>query len=298
MTNMSWTAHPTYFEVIRDSSPLDYSNTRASLVLQHRDQDDGADQELIPGSVFQYNSTGDGWVNAGAEQSGSIWMGAFSFMGKSGDGSAHTFTGIMELHENGSGGYNEGGLFQGEITNLGSSKGTISGVEVNVKDGVSGNSRLTRAYGVASRMTKWTAGNSRPSDNFIATSEGNKDVRSVLTVLPNGSAKWEHGIDLSAANFSSGRAMSFPNNTNLAWKRPDGSLAPSFFLAGDNNLFMVMSTSASKLVFSTTGLASRMEVDNNATDAVLVWINGTLKRLVVGATNSGGTGYRMVRVAN
>ena len=140
-----------------DNAPLDYSTTRAGSVWQHRDTAAGALNELIPGAVFQFNSTGNGIVNAGIELSQSIWQGLFSFMNKTGDGSAHSFTSIGQLGVYGPGAYNELGLFQGEGTNLGSALGTMSGVEVLLKDSPDAGATTfsTKMQGIVGRIAKY-----------------------------------------------------------------------------------------------------------------------------------------------
>lgn len=292
-------ASGTHVEIRRDSSPLNYATTRSSFVQQHRDTAAGSTNELIPGAVFQFRSSGDGSVNAGTELSQTIWQGAYGYMEKSGDGSGHSFTGAAELGAFGAGGYNEIGVFVGSCVNKGSNKGTATVFEGLVSDSPdSGTTSFdTRMYAVAGRIAKYNA-TSRRADTYVASSEGNKALDSVLWANPGGFNQWKRGIDFSTTTFTEGRAMVNPNNTSLAWKTSGGATVPVLLLSAADTTYLPMATGSAKVSISTSGFASRLEVDNDATNAVLIWVNGAIKRVEVGAADSAGTGYRALRVAN
>lgn len=208
------------FEIRKDTSALAYKgNTRAAFVVQHRDTVDVPNLGVVPGAVFQFVSTGNGVVVPAAIGSYGVFAGMFVTMTKSGDASGHCHTASGELGAIGAGGYNELGGFQGEFTNTGSTKGTISGVEVVVKDSPdAGVTKFdTRQTGVGSRIVKYDAGRTMRSMNYLASSEGTVAPDSIFTINETGFQQWVVGFDLTGATFTSGVAMRFKNNTNLSW---------------------------------------------------------------------------------
>lgn len=282
-----------------DSAPLDYTTSRARFVFQRRDTGDGATNELIPSAVFQFNYTGNGTVNSGIELSQTIWQGLFGFARKTGDGSGHNFTAIGELGATGPGGYNELGMFQGEATNTGSALGTISGVEMLIKDSPdSGTTTFsTKMQAVVGRIAKYNP-TVRKSHNFFASSEGSQPPDAVLGVNPSGLASWQRGFDFQGATFTTGQFGLAPNNTFLAWLRAGGSASPVIGVNNSDAVFLAATNSTGVVNITDSAFATRLQVDNNATDAVLIWVGGVLKRVTEGASDSGGTGFRMLRVAN
>lgn len=282
-----------------DASPLNYSTSRAGFVLQQRDTASGATNELIPGAVFQFNCTGSGTVNSGSELSQTIWQGQYNFMGKSGDGSAHCFTGIGELRAVGPGGYNELGLFQGEATNVGSALGTISGVEMLIKDSPDGGTTTysTKMQAVVGRIAKYNP-TVRKSHNFFASSEGTLAPDAVLGVNTGGLASWLRGFDFQGATFTTGQFGLAPNNTSLAWLRTGGSAASVIGVSNADDVFIAATSSSNRVNITNNSFATRFAVDNDANDAALVWVGGSLKRVTQGAADSGGTGFRVLRVEN
>lgn len=283
-------------EIIKDSSPLNYGTTRAATVLQHRDTAVGAVNELIPGSVFQYNVTGDGVVNAGSELSSTIWQGLFAFMRKTGDGSAHSFTAIGELGAYGAGAYNELGLFQGEGTNNGSSLGTMSGVEMLLKDSPDGGSTTfsTKMQAVVGRIAKYNP-TARKSYNFFASSEGTQAPNGILGVNSSGFKTWQRGFDFEGAVFSTGQFGLAPNNTTLAWLDA-GSVARNiiglsntnvtFLRPGSNSATVDMQDFAGTTrlqVISSSGLVAFQNATVSASASA--GVNGSLPAQVSGYLN-------------
>lgn len=296
---MTFKAETGLVSIIADTSPLDYSNSRARFAYQHRDIATGATNELIPGAVFQFNVTGNGTVNAGIELSQTIWSGQFNYMSKTGDGSAHTFTSIGELGAYGAGGYNELGMFQGEATNTGSALGTISGVEMLIKDSPDGGttSFSTKMQGVVSRIAKYN-GTARKSHSFYASCEGSQPIHAVIGVNPGGLASWVRGFDFEGAVFTSGQFGLAPNNTFLGWLRTDGSPASVVGINNANEVFLAAASAVSRVNLTTNTFATRLAIDSDATNAVLLWMDGAEHRVLIGANDSGGAGFRMMRVAN
>ena len=281
-----------------DPTPLDYSTSRAGFVYQSRDTAAGGTNELIPGAVFQFRASGSGTVNSATELSQTIWQGQFNFMEKTGDGSAHAFTAIGELGAVGAGGYNELGLFQGEGTNKGSALGTMSGVEMLLKDSPDGGASTysTKMQAIVGRIAKYNS-TVRKSYHFYASSEGSLNTSGVIGVNPNGN-KFERGFDFQGAAFSTGQFGLAPNNTFLAWLTDVSAARPIIGLSSTNNTVIATAEAANKIQLTNSALASRLEVDNGASDAVLLWVGGALKRVGQGAADSAGAGYRTLIVPN
>lgn len=290
-----------YTEFRRDTAPLNYVGTRAALVVQNRDAGNGGVNDQIPGVVFQFTSTGNGIVNAATELSQSIWWGLQLSQTKTGDGSGHCATAVGELGAYGPGLYNELGLFQGTGTNKGSLLGTISGVEMLLQDSPNGGttSYSTKMQPIVSRIAKYNA-TARKSHSFFASSEGALPPDAILGGNTAGLASWKRGIDFSGLSFTTGEAALLPNNTSLAWYRAGGAAVSCMFLSSADNFLIPLPTTSSKVAITTSAptFADRFAVDNDATNAVLVWVGGVLKRAQQGAPDSGGVGKRNLIVDN
>lgn len=235
------TAHPaTRFEIVDDAQPLNYAGTPAAMVIQARDSRNGRAATFSPSVVFQMNLTGDGLVDAAAERSYSIWQGIFGTIRKTGDGSGQTFTATGELGASGAGHYNELGGFQYELTNIGSSRGTISGVEGIVKDSADGGvtHHSTRMAGVISRLVKYDP-TPRGSRNFLASSEGSQPIDAVMEINPDGGTQlWRRGLDLRLGHFESLIAISLPNDTALAWMTSGGAEIPILGMSSQDRVHL------------------------------------------------------------
>lgn len=281
-----------------DPTPLDYSTSRAGFVYQSRDTAAGGTNELIPGAVFQFRASGSGTVDSATELSQTIWQGQLNFMEKTGDGSGHAFTAIGELGAVGAGGYNELGLFQGEGTNKGSALGTMSGVEMLLKDSPDGGTTTysTKMQAVVGRIARYDS-NSRGSYSFYASSEGTLAPNGIIGVNASGGA-FQRGFDFGGASFSTGEFGLAPNNTFLAWLTDVSAARPIIGLSSTNNTVIATAEAANKIQLTNSALASRLEVDNGASDAVLLWVGGALKRVGQGVADSAGTGYRTLIVPN
>ena len=282
-----------------DASALDYSTTRAGLVVQQRDAAAGAANTLIPNCVFQFNVTGDGNVTAGSELSTTIWMGLFAYMKKTGDGSGHTFTSIGELGAYGAGGYSELGLFEGEATNTGSLLGTISGVEILIKDSPDAgvNSYSTKLSGVVSRVNKYNA-TVRKANNFLAESGGSQAPDAILGVSLGGSKTWRRAFDFQGAIFSTGEVMLSPNNTFLSWLTTGAAAKPLIGLSSADNTVLAAPAAGKSIQLTTNTFSTGLLVTDDATNRVAIFVGGTLLTIGVGVANSGGAGNRALIVPN
>lgn len=258
-----------------DTSPLDYSASRAGFVVQHRDSANATTNELVPGAVDQFVVTGSGTVNAGAELSLSIWMGRYMSMKKTGDGSAHSATVTGELGAVGAGGYNELGGYQGELTNVGSALGTVSGVEMLLKDSPNGGttSYSTRMHAIVGRIAKYNA-TTRASYNFFASSEGTLPPTAVLGVNPAGNM-FQRGFDFSNAYFTTGQFGLVPNNNALAWKDVSGNAQPIISVSNTNTTFMRPASAAASIDLQDFSGASRLQIPGTTSQPIRI-LNATV----------------------
>lgn len=285
-------------EVIKDSAPLNYAGTQAAVVVQQKDVGALSANGFSPAVVFQSKSSGDGAVTAGSELSESIWQGVFSSGSKTGDGSMHSFTATGELGAYGAGAYSEYGLFQGEATNIGSALGTISGVEVLLKDSPDGGTSnySTKMQAVVGRIAKYNP-TTRKSYNFYGSSEGTLNPNAVLGINPSGLATWQRGIDFEGATFSSGEAILLPNNTSIASLNTSAASKAILLLSSSNSTVLAMESNTSKITLTNASFVTKFEVDD-ASDGVLVYVGGALKRVGQGSADSAGAGFRNLIVAN
>ncbi len=260
-------------EIQKDASPLDYSSTRASFVIQHRDTATLAANAQAPGAVFQFTSTADGHVVPASKFSDSIWTGLFSTAVKTGDGSMHAFTATGELHAIGAVGYNELGGFQAELTNVASTLGNISGVEMLLKDSPdAGTTKFDTAMkAVVGRLAKYHTGRSNRTTAFFASSEGTVTPDSILSVngTPAAPNAWQSGIDLSGASFASGAAAYLPNNTNLSWLDSGNTARPIFGVSSTNISYLRPGSAAAYIDLETYAGASALKVDGTNGRATL-----------------------------
>lgn len=287
-----------HFGIIRDTAPLNYQGTRAAFVVQQRDTAAGTTNELIPGVVFQFTSTGNGVVTAGSDLSQTIWQGLFSTMAKTGDGSAHPFTAIGSLGAYGAGLYNELGGFVGELTNIGSLHGTMSGVELLLKDSADAgaNDFDTTMNAVIGRVARYNAG-SRKSRNFFASSEGSVALDAILGVNTQGSALWVDGINLVGASFSSGQAVVMPNNTAVAARNAAGNANINLlFLDASDNTWVAAGGKTKAVFIGNSDFEKQFSV--LATDDAVNYFevsgaitSGAPLHWVVGSDTNIGAGY-------
>lgn len=232
-------------EIRKDSAPLNYGDTRAAFVVQQRDPLDLATNTLVPGSVQQFTSTGNGVVDAASQVSTSIWLGELASMTKTGDGSAHSFTSICQVGAYGPGLYNECGGFQGTVTNIGSNNATLSLFEGIVSDSpdAGANNYPSKMAGLTVRMQKFNPSDFQSAAIWV-TSEGTVAPDSILFAYPNTAFnQWKRGIDLSGVTFTTGNALALPNNSTISWKNSAGSVQP-VMLSSDTDVTIIRPTTA------------------------------------------------------
>ena len=238
--------------------PFNYTGTKAGLVFQHHDAEDHNAGTTEPQVVFDFEQTGN--ANAKVDADGSrlegvypdsdlsttIWWGMQVSGRKYNNGSGTSVAALGALYETTplpdnhpqviagladgkskeevNQGYNEYGLYMGELTNMGSEHGTLSGVENLMKDGPDKDTHYdTKMNCVLARVRRQHDG-VRQVSAFAASSEGeNGDWTSstarpdsVLTVIDNGTSslsngtRFKNGIDLYNANLSENGALIMP----------------------------------------------------------------------------------------
>lgn len=272
------------FEWLNDGSALNYASSRAIGVIQHRDTGNGALNELIPGVIDQFNVSGNGVVNSGTELSQTIWQGRFMYMNKTGDGSAHSATITGQLGAVGPGGYNELGGYQGEMTNVGSALGTMSGVEMLLKDSPNAgvNTYSTKMQAIVGRIAKYNP-TSRKSHHFYASSEGSLDTTAVLGVNPSGN-KFQRGVDFQGAAFSTGQWGLAPNNTALAYLDASNAAQVILGVSNANVTYIRPASAAATLDLQDFAGVSRLQIAGSG--GLVKFVNATV---TAGATAGGNT---------
>jgi len=295
-------------EIQKDASPVNYAGTRASLVFQHRDTADGGNNEGIPAAVFLSTWDGDGVVTALPNFSATVGQGVLFAAEKYGDGSMHSASFKGQLWAGGAVGYNELALQSGDVTNRASMNGYIAGTEWLLKDGTgAGTSGVdnfpTALQGFVSRIAKWNsaAAPNYPSINFLASSEGTVAPDSILGINNGGLKQWKVGVDLRNGTYTTGAAIALPNAGYLFTNDTGGT--SRLFLgtnAANSNVIYANGNSGYFQVVNGPGTITMIECNDviDATNPILLYVNGALKRVTVGAADSGGAGFRYLRVPN
>ena len=261
--------------------PWNFVGTKAATVVQVHHDTDIDNFTMEPGAVFDFEVSGGGYVDTSVyDFSGSIHWGVQSSTRKYDNGSAQCFTAVGGLHEIAPGGYNEVGLFQGEAANLGSAYGTMSGVEVRLKDTDKdgyGNKTVsfdTKMNSVIGRIMREHNGE-RDVNCFVASSEGTVPVDTMLTAYTSpetggglGGGVFKEGVDISNANLTTGGAVIIHEGDQIKGSDDNGTR------------YSVM----------------RMGTDKS--NPCEVWVNNSWKKVEVGPVDSGGSGYRALRVLN
>lgn len=237
-----------FLQIVHDTIPLDYTPTRASFVVQHRDAAPiTTDYASVPGVVYQFNTTGNANIagSGAASVSKGFHQGVFSNHTKTGDGSAHSFTGAGTIGAVGPGGYNEIGAFVGTSTNIGSTNGLVAFIEGVIKDGPDAATHYdTRMYWGAVRVNRQHAG-TRSVVGLQFSSEGTADVDALIAgTNGQGGGNWKQGLNLGTFVFTSGVAMTLPNATTLNWLDAGGATQAVVGVSAGNQAFMQAAASA------------------------------------------------------
>jgi len=326
-------------EITKHGSPASYATTKASFVIQHYEDNGGAD--LANGSkvdnvLLHVTERTQGITTSSTNSSVITGQGWRAYIDKENDGSAHAFTAAGVLGPNGvdnakagANGYNELGGFQALLQNTGSSNGYISAVEVHVKDSADAgvNDYPTRMTGVAAGLAKYNA-SAMPSYNFHAINEGaagSLDLDAILFADHRNNGAWKRGIDLyddGSWDFSTLIAIQMKVANKIRWTNGTNH---SEIYANANSKIVLDADGAQVLIveggaLATPGIASSTDANTgllwNAADdfqivsggvARIRALNnnlqlalgaGALKTVTEGAADSGGAGFKLLRVPN
>lgn len=143
-------------------------------------------------------------------------------------------------------------------------------------------------------------GGARKSISFGASAEGDVASSSILEALPNGVASWNVGLDFIEATFSSGRWANVNRGVFIGVDDGTGTI---------KNMFGASSTGVATIRGINTNEDTELQDQSNTTllrargglsagNPISIVVGGTLKQVTEGATNSGGTGFKLLRVIN
>lgn len=172
----------------------------------------------------------------------------------------------------------------------------------------------TKMNGVIGRVVKnhpslvSTGTTSRTSNSFLATSEGSNYIHSAFSAgLSLGGVasanKFEYGIRLDSADILTGVSLALPNNTNIAFGNAAGTLKPIFYVdSSDQTVTQLANDGGTTSSFrwkkaDGTDLMA-LEAHTDATNPTYLFVGGALHKVEEGAADSGGAGYKVLRVAN
>lgn len=229
-------------------------------------------------------------------------------------------------------GYNEFGCFQANVSNQGSSGGNLSGLEVHLKDspddGVT--SFPTRFGGAIVGIEKYNT-STRPSYAFFAVNEGltgSQDIDAAFYIETRGFGGFTRGINLfgtgAGIDFGTLVAIDMKENNKIRWRDNAGNRsdlyanANSHFVfdsSGNAQVFQNFVGTSAVAAYSFVGRPncglSSVAADTvsligggvegiriTATQVQLAIAGTALRNLSVGAVDSGGAGFRVVRVPN
>ncbi|MBL0319621.1 MAG: hypothetical protein IPP74_10110 [Alphaproteobacteria bacterium] len=218
-TDITYTQDSTEKMNIKKGGRFDFTNAagivqviqdKTTLPLPNIDQSIGQ-------ITYSFTIEADGQITgSGANAiSRGWWYGLLVDVLKSGNGSAHAFTANIQIDQCTN--YNEGGAFQGRVTNIGSQNAYASFSEGIVDDG----GFITRLTGFASRIIKRAA--SSLAYNFFASAEGTQVIDAVLAVQNPSGLGWRRGIDFSKGQFSDA-AIVLKQGQKINWVNANGQV--------------------------------------------------------------------------
>lgn len=361
--------------VTKHSSPLNYSSpaqNAPAAVLQWSDGTALGSAASRDSFLFNTTVTADGVVtpNLSLPSGGtsfSIWRGANSAVNKSGDGSAHSFTGQCYIGAMGTSGYTEGAVLVGTTRNDANRNAALHGAELVTSDGLgtsittgtaqagaaltitlaAGASAVDDAYvnygihitggtgtgqwkmisdyvgatKVATVTAAWSVqpdntsvyeildardtqligyiarvqrdyGGLKEAINYLATNEGTQAATAILLAR---SDDWARGIDFEDATFATTHALRLAEGHLIRWY--DGANASTLGVnSSGQGAWTVAGTQTSFTVGGSTE-ALRLSSSTSA-NPVYMRVNSVLAQVTVGAVDSGGAGFRLLRVAN
>jgi hypothetical protein len=162
------------------------------------------------------------------------------------------------------------------------------------------NARDTYLVSQIARNARYVNG-ARKSVSFAASSEGTVTSSSILESLSSGLATWNTGIDFSSATFGSGRWASIARGHFIGVYDGSSAFNPMFgssaggvaVIRGGNTTYEdteIQNQAGTAVVRVRGGLA--------AGNPIYMTFGGALKQVTEGAADSGGAGYKYLRVPN
>lgn len=197
-------------------------------------------------------------------------------------------------------GYNELGGLSMVSTNVGSTNGIMSGVEVLLRD--SGDSGATdwdtEMHVLVPRIARFHEGSASVAFMYCSA-EGEKDADAIIKLnqSPLSHRSVKKGLDFRGWSFSDGHVAAFPIDTKLAWENTAGNLVDAIQVNGSNQLVLKPAGASAAIVLQDGGAASRIRVDSGGVEIRPSGLSA-LAEVSVGANDSGGTGYRVLRIPN
>lgn len=254
--------------------PFDYTSGRAGFVLQHRDTASLTSGQSVDGALFQFYSTGNGNISGSGPSSvsNSFSVGVRSYHNKTGDGSAHGFTGVGDLYAVGLGGYNEIAAFAGTATNIASTNGLVVILEGILKDGPTDTTSFdTRGYWGGVRLYRINAG-TKSFVGFQFTSEGPADPDAMITGIDSGRSMYKTGIDLGPLPFRTKNVLVSANDHALAWRDTVNNPQKVLGVDSGNNTWLRAATAGGNVQVrnfdGSTALAINSTIGVRATNVV------------------------------
>lgn len=95
------------------------------------------------------------------------------------------------------------------------------------------------------------------------------------------------------------QSLSFNNNIALNWLDTGGTARPVLFVGASNVTIVRPASNLANITFENfAGTQAQFRVSNDANNPIEITVGGGTKQVTVGAADSGGTGFRLLRVAN
>lgn len=105
-------------------------------------------------------------------------------------------------------------------------------------------------------------------------------------------------LQINGSNATFVQQVNHTNNKNLYWADSTGTQQPIIGVNASNETFFRPGSAISTIQFQNYAGTNMIQATNDATNPVNLFVNGVLKNVVVGDADSGGTGFRYLRVAN
>jgi len=132
------------------------------------------------------------------------------------------------------------------------------------------------------------------ADSFTGanqTTNIDSNTVSIATIIEPAQVVFQQGVTFNAATY-------MKNNLAMYWKDGSGSSQPILGVSSSNITFIRPASGSAYVSVQAYSGSDGLRVTNDASNPVYMLVSGSLKQVTVGATNSGGTGYRALIVPN